>query len=231
MNICGLNKTTLLDYPGKVACTIFIGGCNFRCPFCHNSSLVLNTAAQPIISQEEILKFLQKRHGILEGVCITGGEPTLHPELTAFIEKIHSLGYFIKLDTNGTNPAVLKDLVSKKLIHKVAMDIKSSSDNYPILSGVRNPDINAIDTSISFLLEGNIDYEFRTTVVRELHAEEDFIKIGERLAGAKAYYLQAYKDSDEVIKPGFSSYTFIELNKFKEILEKTISFVGIRGID
>lgn len=231
MKICGLNKTTLLDYPGKVAATIFIGGCNFRCPFCHNSSLVTNTASQPEISQTEILNFLKKRRGILEGVCVTGGEPTLFPELADFLSDIRELGYPIKLDTNGSNPSFLRFLVQNDLISKVAMDIKSSPQNYGKLTGITTPDFHAIETSVSYLLEGNVDYEFRTTVVRELHNMQDFVEISQWIKGAKAYYLQAYKDSEEVLQPGFSSYSLEELEHFRTILQKTIPLVEIRGID
>lgn len=231
MKICGLNKMTLLDYPGKVACTIFIGGCNFRCPFCHNSSLVLDAANQPELTQEEIFKFLKKRQGILEGVCITGGEPTLYPELPEFIKKIREFGYLVKLDTNGTRPFVIKSLVEEGLVDKIAMDIKACPENYSTLSGLSEPDMDAVKTSITYLLEGNVDYEFRTTVVKELHSEKDFIEIAHWIKGAKAYYLQAYKDSEEVIKPGFSSFTLDELMHFKELLENSVALVGIRGID
>lgn len=231
MKICGLNKTTLLDYPGKVAATIFIGGCNFRCPFCHNSSLVINAASQPEISQTEILNFFKKRRGILEGVCVTGGEPTLFPELADFLSDIRELGYPIKLDTNGSNPSFLRFLVQNGLISKVAMDIKSSPQNYGKLTGITTPDLHAIETSISYLLEGNVDYEFRTTVVRELHDVQDFVEISQWIKGAKAYYLQAYKDSEEVLQPGFSSYSLEELEHFRTILQKTIPLVEIRGID
>lgn len=231
MKICGLNKTTLLDYPGKVAATIFIGGCNFRCPFCHNSSLVTNTASQPEISQTEILNFFKKRRGILEGVCVTGGEPTLFPELADFLSDIRELGYPIKLDTNGSNPSFLRFLVQNDLISKVAMDIKSSPQNYSKLTGITTLDFHAIETSVSYLLEENVDYEFRTTVVRELHNIQDFVEISQWIKGAKAYYLQAYKDSEEVLQPGFSSYSLEELEHFRTILQKTIPLVEIRGID
>lgn len=231
MKICGLNKTTLLDYPGKVAATIFIGGCNFRCPFCHNSSLVTKAASQPEISQTEILNFLKKRQGILEGVCITGGEPTLFPELADFLSDIRKLGYPIKLDTNGTNPSFLRFLVQNNLINKIAMDIKSSPHHYGKLTGITAPDLHAIETSVSYLLEENVDYEFRTTVVRELHNAQDFVEISQWIKGAKAYYLQAYKDSAEVLQPGFSSYSLEELEHFRTILQKTIPLVEIRGID
>ena len=231
MKICGLNKTTLLDYPDLVAATVFLAGCNFRCPFCHNRSLVLEAASCPSLSQEEILTFLKKRQGILDGVCITGGEPTLNDDLENFLFQIRQLGYKIKLDTNGSRPDILKYLTSQKLIDKIAMDIKSSPENYSRLCGLENPNLEQINQSIAFLLGNTIDYEFRTTVVRELHTEEDFQKISLWIQGAKACYLQAYKDSEEVIKPGFSSYSRKELENFRRILLNTVSTVEIRGMD
>lgn len=214
--IHGLNKTTLLDYPGRIAATIFLGHCNFRCPFCQNSALVLNPAAEPEIPEEQVLSFLKRRQGILEGVCISGGEPTLSPDLEDFIQKIHDLGYSVKLDTNGTHPEILKNLADKGLIQKAAVDIKACPENYPSLSHVQHPVEDAAG---------------RTTVVKELHNEEDFVRIGQWLKGARGYYLQAYKDSEEVLQPGFSSYSLKELEHFRKILLTTIPVVGIRGID
>lgn len=231
MKICGLNKTTLLDYPGRVACTIFLGGCNFRCPFCQNSGLVLHPGQQPEISREEILAFLKKRRGILDGVCITGGEPTLAEDLPDFLQQIKELGYKIKLDTNGSRPDTVKSLAKDGLIDMVAMDIKACPDNYPFLTGLSHPDMDSVFETVHFLMNGNIDYEFRTTVVKELHSEKDFREIGQWLAGAKAYYLQAYRDSEEVLQPGFSSYSLKELEHFRSILLETIDLVEIRGID
>lgn len=230
-HIHGLNKTTLLDYPGRVAATIFLGGCNFRCPFCQNSPLVLHPSEEPEISEEEVLNFLQKRTGILEGVCISGGEPTLSADLEPFVRKIHEMGYPVKLDTNGSHPEVLKNLAEKDLIQMAAVDIKACPQNYPSLTGLLHPDLDSVQQTVDFLLHGNLDYEFRTTVVRELHSEDDFYKIGTWLNGARAYYLQAYKDSDEVLQPGFSSYSLEELEHFRSILLKNISRVEIRGID
>lgn len=231
MKICGLNKTTLLDYPGKVAATIFLGSCNFRCPFCHNSSLVLHASREPEIPREEVLSFLEKRRGILDGVCITGGEPTLSPELDGFLQEIRSLDYAIKLDTNGSRPDTVKELVRRGLVDKIAMDIKACPENYGTLAGLLFPDLDSIRQSADFLMEGHVDYEFRTTVVKELHTEKDFREIGQWLKGAKAYYLQAYKDSGEVLQPGFSSYSLDELERFRSILLETIPLVEIRGID
>lgn len=231
MKICGFNKTTLLDYPGRVACTIFLGGCNFRCPFCHNGGIVENPELQPEYSKEELLAFLKKRKGILEGVCISGGEPTLSPSLGAFLQDIKSLDYAIKLDTNGSRPQILKSLIQDSLIDMAAMDIKTSPGQYPLLTGISHPDLNAIYNSADLLMEEKIDYEFRTTVVKELHREEDFREIGRWLKGAKAYYLQAYRDSEEVLQPGFSSCSQEELAHFRSILLETIPSVQIRGID
>lgn len=231
MKIYGLNKTTLLDYPGKVAATIFLGGCNFRCPFCQNSSLVLNPSAQPEIPVKEVLSFLKKRKGILDGICITGGEPTLSPDLPELLQEIRTLGYPIKLDTNGTHPALLKTLTEQNLIQMTAVDIKACPDNYPALCGLVHPELDAVKETVEFLKNGTLDYEFRTTVIRELHSEKDFIEIGQWLTGAKAYYLQAYRDSEEVLQPGFSSYTRKELEHFREILKRTIPLVELRGID
>lgn len=231
MKIYGLNKTTLLDYPGRVAATIFLGGCNFRCPFCQNSSLVLNPSAQPEIPVKEVLSFLKKRKGILDGVCITGGEPTLSPDLPELLQEIRTLGYPIKLDTNGTHPTLLKTLTEQNLIQMTAVDIKACPDNYPALCGLVHPELDAVKETVEFLKNGTLDYEFRTTVIRELHSEKDFIEIGQWLTGAKAYYLQAYRDSEEVLQPGFSSYTRKELEHFREILKRTIPLVELRGID
>ena len=231
MRICGLNRTTLLDYPGRVACTIFIGGCNYRCPFCQNGGLVMDAANQPVISEEEILSFLKKRQGILEGVCVTGGEPTLQKDLPGFLEKIRTLGYDVKLDTNGTRSEVVKSLAKQGLITKVAMDIKTAPDQYARLAGIEDPCLKGVMETAGFLLHGDLDYEFRTTVIRELHSEQDFEAIGEWLAGAKEYYLQEFRDSDQVLVQGLHGCSLETMERYRDILRKTMSEVGIRGID
>lgn len=231
MSIHGINKLTLLDYPGKVAATIFLGNCNFRCPFCHNGDLVLNPSSQPVIEPEEVLRFLKKRQGILEGVCITGGEPTLYTGLEDLIRAIRELGYGVKLDTNGYRPEILKDLVSKGLLDMVAMDIKSDQDSYAQVAGRSELQMDKICESVDYLMEGHVPYEFRTTVVRELHNRESFEKIGQWIGGCQAYYLQNYKDSDAIIQPGFHSYGIEELTEFKDMLLEKIEKVEIRGID
>ena len=231
MRICGLNKTTLLDYPGRLAATVFLGGCNFRCPFCQNGGLVLHAEQEPEIPEEAVLDFLKKRSRLLEGVCVTGGEPTLSPGLSDFLREIKRIGLPVKLDTNGSRPEVIKALAEERLIDMVAMDVKASPENYPVLCGLAHPDMDAVRESADFLLNGTLDYEFRTTVVRELHTEADFVSIGTWLTGARACYLQAYRDSEDVLQPGFSCYSYEELLHFRDILRKTISIVEIRGID
>ena len=230
MQIHGFNKTTLLDYPGHLASTVFTGGCNMRCPYCQNADLVLNPLSQPLIDENVIFDHIKKRKGIIEGVCITGGEPTLQKDLEDFIKRLTDLGVLVKLDTNGYRPEITRKLMENGLIDYVAMDIKSSLDEYHIVSGV-NLDTSLIKDSVELLKNGPIDYEFRTTVVKELHSKETFEKIGELLSGAKQYFLQGYIDSERVIERRFSSYTKEELEGFVTILKKTIKNVSIRGVD
>ncbi len=230
MQIHGFNKTTLLDFPGHLASTVFTGGCNMRCPYCQNADLVLNPLSQPLIDENVIFDHIKKRKGIIEGVCITGGEPTLQADLEDFIKRLKELGVMVKLDSNGYRPEVLKRLMENGLLDYVAMDIKSSLDDYHTVAGVKL-DTSLIKESIDLLKNGPIDYEFRTTVVKELHSKETFEKIGELLSGAKQYFLQGYIDSERVIERRFSSYTKEELEGFVTILKKTIKNVSIRGVD
>lgn len=229
--INGFNKTTLLDYPGHLAATIFLGGCNFRCPFCHNATLVLAPQSQPVISEDEIFATLKKRIGILEGVCITGGEPTLHLGLIDLIKRIKDLGFLVKLDTNGSNPKTIKKLVELNLIDYVAMDIKNSKEKYPLTCGLENIDLNNISDSISILLNSHIEYEFRTTIVKDFHETPDIISIGKWIEGANAYFLQAFKDSKDVIENGLTGYTRSEMEELKLILHPYVKHVSIRGIE
>ena len=231
MQIHGLNKTTLLDYPEHVAATVFTGGCNFCCPFCHNGDLVLHPGKFSTISEEEVFAFLQKRKNVLTGVCITGGEPTLQPDLPDFIRRIKEMGYLVKLDTNGYRPDILKQLLEEKLLDYVAMDIKNSKDKYDTTVGKENLDIRRLEESVTRLKEGWIPYEFRTTVVRELHTKEDFTAIGEWLSGARVYFLQGYRDNENVIQRGFSAYTKEEMEAFAQILRRHIDRVEVRGLD
>jgi pyruvate formate lyase activating enzyme len=228
MKIKGLQKLTLLDYPGRLAATIFLGGCNMRCPFCHNATLVVRPDATEI-TEEELFAFLESRRGKLSGVCVTGGEPTLNPELPSFISKIRALGYSVKLDTNGTNPDMLAALIDGGLVDYVAMDIKTSIENYGKVSGVPNIDTSKIERSIDLILRATIPYEFRTTVVRQLHTAADFYSIGRRIEGARAYFLQSFKDSGDLIEDGFSSYSEAEISSLLDIVKVYIPNAQIRG--
>ena len=231
MNICGYQKTTLLDYPGHVAATIFTGGCNFCCPFCHNSDLVVNPTMSPCISQEEIFAFLKKRKNVLSGICITGGEPTLQTNLSEFIKKVRSLGYKIKLDTNGYRPDVISSLLEDNLLDYIAMDIKAELSNYAKVSGIPNLDTSKIKESISIIENSGIDYEFRTTVVKELHSQEDFLEISEMLSSSSPYFIQSFKDSGNILTPGLSSCDTETLNQYLAIVKNKLPFSSLRGIE
>ncbi len=199
MNILGFQKLTLLDYPEHIAATVFTGGCNFRCPFCHNGDLVLHPAAQAGFSHEEIFATLQKRRGMLQGVCITGGEPTLQPDLPEFIQKVKELGYKVKLDTNGYRPDVLKGLLEEGMLDYVAMDVKASLANYAVAVGLPEIDVAPVCQSIELLKSSGIPYEFRTTVVRGIHEVEEFEEVGKLLAGCRAYFLQSFRESENMV--------------------------------
>ena len=235
MKISGLQKMTLLDYPGKVACTVFLQGCNFRCPFCHNSDL-LGGVAPDEIPVETLMAFLKKRVGLLDAVCITGGEPTLQNDLDALLEQIKSLGYLVKLDTNGTRPAMVKDLVARGLVDYIAMDIKNSAEKYGHTAGVSKLDMTAIEETMQFLLQGTVSYEFRTTVVAQLHTAQDMESIGlwlQKLSPDKkpaALYLQSYTDRDSVLMAGLSAHSKETMQEFKDILAPYADKVELRGV-
>ena len=229
MQILGLNKTTLLDYPEHVAATVFTGGCNFRCPFCHNMDLVLGEV-EPALSTEDFFAFLEKRKGILDGVCITGGEPTLQKDLPDFIRGIRDKGYLVKLDTNGYRPKVLEELLRENLLDYVAMDIKSSVENYPRVTGMADLDVTGIQESVSLLKSAGIPYEFRTTVVKGLHRIDEFDEIGRWLQGAEAYYLQAFRENEKVPDKSLSSFSEAEMREMKQLAERYIERVELRGI-
>lgn len=229
MVICGIQKLTLLDYPGKVACTIFTGGCNFRCPFCHNRALVTGEAEETVAG-EEIFRFLKKRQGILEGVCISGGEPLLQPDLEEFIREVRSLGYCVKLDTNGSLPDRLEYLAGQGLLDYVAMDLKNSPEHYGRTVGAPLCDVERIDRSIRLLMGGDIPYEFRTTVVREFHQRADFEAMGKWIKGADQYFLQQFVDSGHVLAPGLHAYDKKILLQALEIVKKYVKTAQLRGV-
>lgn len=230
MEFSGIQKLSCLDYPGLVACTVFTGGCNFRCPFCHNAPLVTGCTPERI-PEQTVLSYLTKRQGILEGIAVTGGEPLLHPGLKAFLEKAKALGYKVKLDTNGSKPAFLKELVEAGLVDKVAMDIKNGPSAYGFTVGDPNVDLSAVEQSKNYLLTGPVDYEFRTTVVKGLHTQETLLEAAQWIAGAKAWYLQCYEARDTVLAPeGLSSFTAEELYALLQRVKPHISAAALRGI-
>lgn len=229
MEIGGFMKMTLLDFPGRVAATVFCGGCNFLCPFCHNAFLVTEREKSENFETEEILNFLSKRKGLLDGVCITGGEPLLQPDLEDFIRKIKDMGFLVKLDTNGFLTKKLQHLVNEGIIDYVAMDVKNSLEKYPLTTGIDNLNTQNIKESIDFLLEGRVDYEFRTTVAAELHSVEDIKAIGELIKGAKRYFLQNFEDSGHLIGKGLSPVTPENLVKMQQIATDFVSNSQIRG--
>lgn len=236
MKICGLQKTTLLDYPQKTACTVFTGGCNFSCPFCHNASLVVDNDFEEVITLDEFFAFLKKRKGVLDGVCITGGEPLIQKDIEDFIRKIKDEGYLVKLDTNGSFPKKLKSLVNNGLVDYVAMDIKNSPENYAKASGLPSLDIDKINESITFLMENHVDYEFRTTAVKGIHTENDFIEIAKWIKGEEKYFIQNFIDSgDTILSRNSKSCSFIgfskeEMDSFKNKISQFVKNVKIRGV-
>ncbi len=230
MKIAGFQKLTLLDYPGKLGCILFTHGCNFACPFCHNSFLVQNPEQVCEYNMEEIFAFLKKRQGILEGVCLSGGEPLLHGELPGFIRQIKDLGYPVKLDTNGSMPEKLKKIVKAGLVDYVAMDIKNTFEKYPQTSGCENVNTDNIKESICFLLEGTVDYEFRTTVVNEFHTPQDIEKISELIAGADKYYLQNFVDSGNILGNNLHPVDDDTLREMERLAKKNVKTAQIRGL-
>lgn len=231
MLISGLQKLTLLDYPGHVACTVFTGGCNFRCPFCHNAPLVLPELIGQDTDEEQVLSFLRKRQGILDGVAVTGGEPLLHKDMVGFLEKVKALGYKIKLDTNGSFPDRLRELISAGLVDRVAMDIKNAPELYAKTVGLPSLDLAPIERSKELLLRGDVDYEFRTTVVKGLHTGESIIGAAKWIAGAKEYYLQQFKDSGNVIAiEGLGEYSEKEMHALARAAAQYVPSVQVRGV-
>ena len=231
MLISGLQKMTLLDYPGQVACTVFTGGCNFRCPFCHNAQLVLPKRMDDGNMEEEVLRFLKKRSGLLDGVAITGGEPLLHEDMADFLRRVRDLGYRIKLDTNGSFPERLRSLVEEGLVDRVAMDIKNAPLLYAKTVGEPRFDIEAVEHSKDYLLQGHVEYEFRTTVVRGLHTAESLCAAARWIEGASEYYLQQYKDSGDIIAPyALSAFTDEEMRTLLEQVRSVLPAAQLRGI-
>lgn len=231
MVIGGYQKTTLLDYPGHVAATVFVGGCNFRCPFCHNAKTLLCVDPSKVVEQQEVLDFLTSRRSLLTGVCISGGEPTLQPDLANFIFEIKEMGYLVKLDTNGYRPDVLRDLLDQKLLNYIAMDIKSGFSRYNRSTGVSNINISLIQESIDLIQGSGLPYEFRTTVVDGLHSLSDFYEIREMLSKEATFYIQPLKDNGNILTPGLKSPDQETLEDYLEIVQEKIPNTFLRGVE
>lgn len=228
--IYGLEKMSLVDYDGHLCATIFLAGCNFRCPFCHNSSLVVDTDNLQAYSDEEIFSYLESRKKMLDAVCITGGEPTLTTNLEEIIDKIKSLGYLVKLDSNGTRPEILKHLIETKKVDYIAMDVKSSYAEYKKVAGITNNKlIDKVLESIELLKNSNIEYEFRCTLVKELHDKEDIEGIGDLVKGAKRFYFQKFTDHGYCIEDGFSEVDEATANEYLDIIKKYVDNASLRG--
>lgn len=229
MIIKGLQKLTLLDYPGNLACTIFTGGCNFRCPFCHNASIVLGEGSEDY-TEDFIIDFLKNRQGKLDGVAITGGEPLLQKDIVSFINKVKNLGFKVKLDTNGSFPEKLKEIVDLKIVDYVAMDIKNSPNKYAETVGRQGYDYDRVAESIEILMSSGLDYEFRTTIIKELHDSEDIEAIGKNICGAKAWFLQNFVDSGDLICNEMNGHSTETLKQYLEIARKYVPSAEIRGV-
>ena len=230
MILHGFQKMTLLDFPGRVACTVFTGGCNFRCPFCHNALLVTELREAERYTEEEIISFLKKRRGLLDGVAISGGEPLISDDILFFAEKVKSMGFSVKLDTNGSFPERLKKAVREGLVDYVAMDIKNSKELYAETAGLSFFEIAPIEHSVEFLLGGSVDYEFRTTVVNGLHTVESIRAASQWIKGAKRYFLQSFTDSGCLIKDGMTGVSKEEMLLMKDAASEYVPFVELRGI-
>lgn len=229
MLISGLEKMSLVDYDGFVSATIFTGGCNFRCGFCHNSPLVLGYKSLPIIDENQVLDYLKKRKGLLDGVCISGGEPTLQKDLPAFIEKIKALGYSVKLDTNGTSPDLVKSLWENGLVDYFATDIKSDKIGYSNIIGIDGYDLSKVEKTVDYFLNNGVNYELRTTLIKEYHDNQVMKNIGEWIKGANKYFLQKYIDNENCIRSGYSEVSKEQAEEFKALLSPLIPNTYLRG--
>ena len=230
MVISGMQKLTLLDYPGKTACLLFTQGCNFRCPFCHNKDLLKVDVGNETISEEEVFKYLKKRQGILDGVCITGGEPLLQRDIIDFIQKVKDMGFSVKLDTNGSSPVTLKKLIDRNLLDYIAMDVKDDFDSYDKTSGIKMLNVENIKRSIEIIEKSNIEHEFRTTIVKELHDYNHLEHICEYIGKNSKYYIQNYRDCETVLNRGLTAFSDKELLDIEKKLKVTYPNVMVRGI-
>ena len=227
MIISGLQKLTLLDFPGRTACTVFFSGCNFRCPFCHNAALVRGGGEQ--IDPEDFFSFLHSRRGILDGVAVTGGEPLLQPDLPAFLRRIKEMGFQVKLDTNGSFYDRLRELVEAGLVDYVAMDIKSSKEGYARAAGCQ-VDMDSICKSVEYLLSAPVTYEFRTTAAKGIVDPEDFLGIARWIAGARQYFVQGFVDSGDLLGTGAAPYSKEEMEQLRQSVLPYVPTALLRGV-
>lgn len=230
MRICGLQKLSMVDYPGMLAATVFTGGCNLRCPFCHNALLVTRLQESPVLDTDDVLAFLASRRGFLDGVVLSGGEPLMQPDSVDFLTQVRELEFLIKVDTNGCYPHVLREILDKQLADYVAMDIKNSPDKYAQTVGIPNFPLDNVNRSIALLQSSGIDYEFRTTVVREFHTADDIAAIAQWISGAPHYYLQNFEDSGNLISQGLHGFSLDELQIMADSALKHLKNVQIRGL-
>lgn len=230
MKIEGLQKLTLLDFPGHMACTVFTHGCNFKCPFCHNADLVNGIPTNSCSTEQEFWQLLDKRKGVLDAVVITGGEPLLQSNIERFAFNVKDKGFKLKLDTNGSFPGKLRMLIDSGLVDYVAMDVKNCFEKYNITAGA-TVDLNAVKDSISLLLSGKVSYEFRTTAVKELHTAEDFAKIGIMIQGTERYFIQSFKDSGNILTSGLSEPNEEDLQNYLAAVKPYVPHVMLRGIN
>lgn len=229
MHIHGLQKLSMVDYPGKIAATVFTGGCNLRCPFCHNALLVTRLSESPRLEEASVMKFLRSRKGLLDGVVLSGGEPLLQKGAADFLAQVKEMGFAVKLDTNGCFPDALAEILDKKIVDYVAMDIKNSPEKYAATVGVSNFDLTPVEESIRLLQSGTVDFEFRTTVVHELHSGEDIESIGRWIQGAKRYFLQNFEDSGNLISEGFHGFSEEEIHVLAQRAAPYVEYIGVRG--
>lgn len=230
MIISGVQKLTLLDFPGRTACTVFFSGCNFRCPFCHNAILVERPQEAGSVLEDDFFDFLKMRKGLLDGVAITGGEPTLNKDLPDFMAKIKELGYAVKLDSNGTNPEMLEKIISEGCVDYIAMDIKNCKEKYPLTAGTDSRFMERIEKSVDILMQKRVDFEFRTTVVKQLHTVEDMIKLSEWIKGDEKYFIQAFKNSGDLIDPDMESIDYDDYAHFLDAIKPNLPNSSVRGL-
>lgn len=229
MKINGYEKFSMVDYEGKICCTVFTGGCNLRCPFCHNGALVVGDVKANQIDDGEVIEYLKKRRGLVDAVSVTGGEATLQPDLADFLRRVRELEYLIKLDTNGLRPDVLKSLLDEGLVDYVAMDIKNSPEKYAMTTGLKSVDLDKINESMRIIKDSGVNHEYRTTIIKEFHTAEDMQKIADWVSGANAYYMQKYKDSEGCISHGYHEIDKATAEEFARLFNGKVGRVGLRG--